>query len=155
MNLGIITTAIILVAISASPIIYYVASHKKNNHQLINSLKNLASKHQHTIHEFDICAPLIIGIDNKSEIIYFLKQQENSTVNQLVSIKEVSAAILEMQYDKNTNLRVVETLGIRFLPKKGHVSDVYWEFYNSNDTFQLNGELQVARVWVDRINKLL
>lgn len=153
MNLGITVIGAVMVAVCATPIVYFVASDKNQKKQLLQSLKTFAAQHNHSIHQFEICTHLIIGLDNKSNTLYMMKMHENKMQQHFLNLQDVAAAILETQHGKNTTLKVVERLGIKFLPKKGHVSDLYWEFYNSDDTFQLNGELQLAQSWVERINK--
>lgn len=155
MNLGITVTGAILVAICAAPVIYFVSSQKNEKKQLVQALKNAAAQFGHIIDKFDICSHFVIGIDNTSSSLYLVKQKENKIEQYNLSLKDITAATLETHYGKNTSLKVVERLGIRFLPKKGHVSDMYWELYNSDDSFQLNGELQLAQSWIERINKAL
>lgn len=155
MNLGITVTGAILVAVCATPIVYFVASQKNNNKYLVKSLKKLAAEYGHTINQYDICAHIIIGLDITSSMLYLIKQKGNEIEQHAISLKEISATILETHYAKNNNSKVIERLGIRFLPKKGHVSDVFLEFYNTDDTFQLNGELQLVQTWIERINKVL
>ncbi len=155
MNLGITITGAILVAVCASPIVYFVASQKNHNKNLVQSLKKLAAQYDHTINQYDICAHMIIGLDITSSMLYLIKQKGDEIEQHAISLKEISAATLETHYAKNNNLKVIERLGIRFLPKNGYVSDVFLEFYNTDDTFQLNGELQLTQTWIERINKVL
>lgn len=155
MNLGITITGALLVAVCATPVVYFVASQKNQKKQLIQALKQLAAQHGCTIGHYELCAQLIIGIDGSAQRLFLIIKKDQQLIPHSLPLNAVAAVTLETVYGKNTALKVVEQLGLRFLPKKGHVSDLYWELYNSDDSFQLNGELQLAHSWIERIHKAL
>lgn len=155
MNIGINVIGAILVAICASPIIYFIASRKNQEKKLINALKTFATQHHETIGNYEICGQFIVGVNDHLSTLYFAKQHENKLVVEKLLLKEVAGAVVETKYRTDKHSKSIEHLGIRFLPKRGQVSEFYWDFYNIQNNFQLNGELQLADSWVKRINQII
>lgn len=155
MNTGITVIGAILVAICAAPIIYFIVSRKNQEKKLITSIKKYAAQHQETINTFDICGQLIVGVTENASTLYFAKQLDDVLHIEKLALKEVSGAVVETKYRTDKHSKSIEHLGIRFLPKNGPVSELYWCIFNIKDNFQLNGELLWADSLVKRINKLI
>lgn len=155
MNIGITVVSVILVAVCASPIIYFIVSRKNQEKKIITSIKKLAAQNQETISAYETCGQLIVGVNNNSATLYYAKQLDDRFLIEKLSLKQVAGAVVETKYKNDSPSKLIEHLGIRFLPKNGQVADLYWNFYNIKDNFQLNGELQLAESWVKRINQMV
>lgn len=143
----------ILVALCAMPFFYFGFGRKIKEKKTLQALKDFANQHQSTITSYEVSGELIIGLDDTTKTLFMSKHFEGQVTNKVLQLVDVTGCSVEKQYKNYGKQQVVERLGIRFITKKGN--DVYWELFNSNETYQLNGELQLADGWVDKIKSQL
>ena len=155
MNIEITIIGAILVALCTLPFVYFGMSRKTKEKKVLQALKDFASQHQSTITTHDVSGELIIGLDETTKILFMSKHFEGQVTNKVLQLSDVTGCSVEKLYKNYGTQQVVDRLGIRFITKKGNASDEYWELFNSNETYQLSGELQLADAWVSRIKNHL
>ena len=153
MNIEITIIGAILVALCALPFVYFGMSRKNKEKKVIQALKDFASQHQSTITTYDVSGELVIGLDENSKTLFMSKHFEGQVTNKVLQLSDVTGCSVEKHFKNYGSQQVVERLGIRFITKKAN--DVYWELFNSNETYQMSGELQLADAWVGRIKSHL
>lgn len=155
MNIEITIIGAILVALCAIPFVYFAMSRKNNEKKVLQALKDFAQQHQSTITSHEVSGELIIGLDDTSKTLFMSKCFEGQVVNKVIHLSDITGCAVEKHYKSYGKQQSVDRLGLRFTPKKASATDVYWEFFNSNETYQLSGELQLAEAWVDKIKSQL
>lgn len=153
MNIEITIIGAILVALCALPFVYFGMSRKTKEKKVLQALKDFASQHKSTITTYDVSGELEIGLDETSKTLFMSKHFEGQVTNKVLQLSDVTGCSVEKHYKNYGTQQVVERLGIRFITKKAN--DVYWELFNSNETYQMSGELQLAEAWVSRIKSQL
>jgi hypothetical protein len=155
MNIEITIIGAILVALCAMPFVYFGMSRKNKEKKVVQALKDFASQHKSTITTHDVSGELIIGLDETTKTLFMSKHFEGQVTNKVLQLSDVTGCAVEKHYKNYGNQQVVDQLSIRFITKKGNASEVYWELFNSNETYQLSGELQLADDWVSKIKSQL
>uniref|UniRef100_UPI00404B4DCB hypothetical protein n=1 Tax=Gelidibacter sp. TaxID=2018083 RepID=UPI00404B4DCB len=153
MNIEITIIGAILVALCALPFFYFGFGRKIKEKKTLQALKDFANQHQSTISSYEVSGELIIGLDETSKTLFMSKHFEGQVTNKVLQLTDVTGCSVEKHYKNYGTQQVVERLGIRFVTKKAN--DVYWELFNSNETYQMSGELQLADAWVSRIKSQL
>ena len=155
MNIEITIIGAILVALCAMPFVYFDMSRKNKEKKVVQALKDFASQHQSTITSHEVSGELIIGLDDTTKTLFMSKHFEGQVTNKVLQLSDVTGCAVEKHYKSYGNQQVIDQLGIRFITKKRNASEVYWELFNSNETYQLSGELQLAEAWVGKIKSQL
>lgn len=154
------TSAIIgiaLIAISILPFIILSKNRKKRSKETIEKLNTFASKEGATIHHYDICKNLIIGMDNQKNILFFIKKTDKEAVNKSIPLNDYKSFHLIKETrkvgEKNNSYVLIERLALSFIPIIGNNSPQELEFYNSVKTIQLSTELQTIQKWSEIVAK--
>ncbi len=155
MDTSTIIIGAILLAICILPFVLISRNRKKKERELLNSLSNLANEHHCKISQFEVCGDQMIGIDEDTKSIFFIKQTDKEKVAKYVSLHTVQRCELVKTTANTAGDTIIDRLELKFVPIDSHQPQYIIEFYNSSERFQLSGELQMIEKWfaiiLDRI----
>ncbi len=155
------TTIIGLVAIAliSLPFLLMSKSRKDREKQLFNSLQTIANKFNSNINEFDVGPGFAIGLTTNQQAVVFYKNKNETEVEKIISLDEIQKckvnSINNSTKSGSSVESFVERLELAFIPKNKRPDDLKIELYNAKDSFQLNGEYQLALKWEGLINTKL
>ena len=151
MDTGTIIMGTILIAIVVVPMSLLGRNGRKTKHKLLNLLESFANKENCKISEQEVCDDFAIGIDNENKVVFFTRlsgeNYETERVN-LSDIKTCKSNVTSRAVSFNGRKdKVVERLGLSFIPKNSNSQPVELEFFNAEKNTQLNGEFQALEKW--------
>ena len=155
MDTSTIIIGAILLAICILPFVLISRNRKKKEQELLKSLTNLANEHQSKISQFEVCGDQMIGIDEDTKSIFFIKQTDKETVVKHVSLSNVQHCELVKTTVNSSGDTIIDRLELKFVPIDPHQPQYIIEFYNLSERFQLNGELQMIEKWFKIIEDLI
>jgi hypothetical protein len=158
-----LSTILILAAIIAiSVILYLVVSMRSKNKEKkkLQVLNDYASKHNCTITKNEIYGNISIGIDEKSNFLFFIKSNDETRELKHVNLSEIRNCKVvhtgrTVQFN-NSSTKVIDRLDLCFNPVNKNKEQIQLGFYNVElDGSILNGELQLVEKWSDILNNKL
>jgi len=159
MQLNNIIIGAIIIVICIVPFILLGQGKKKRKRKILESLNNIANQHDCTIGKHEICGDFIIGIDETKKAVFFMKQLAEKTVEQYVNLLEIAnckarttARAVEFG---NGSQSVIEKLELSFIPIDKNKKEISFEFFNTDISSQLIGELQSIEEWSKLINDFI
>ncbi|WP_108424871.1 hypothetical protein [Flagellimonas amoyensis] len=154
-DFGTLLIGSITVAICAIPFVLTIGSRKKREKQMMKSLQTLAAQHNCQIGQREFCGNYVLGMDKADRFVFFYQAIKEQTKEQTVDLMEVAACKPMNIGRKIAGERVVERLGLEFVPMDKDISEIHLELYNNDHSFQLRGELQSMEKWSRLINDRL
>lgn len=156
------TILIVASIIAISVILYVIVSVQSKNKakKKLQVLSDYASKHNCSITKNEIYNNISIGMDEKTNFLFFIKSNDNIDVLKHVNLSEIRNCKVvntgrTVQFN-NSNTTVIEKLNLCFYPANKNKEQIQLEFYNVElDGSILNGELQLAEKWSDILNNKL
>jgi len=159
MNLGTAITGAIFIAIFMLPFIFMLRGRKKKEKQLRKSILTLASNHHCKISQLEISEEFAIGIDETLNQLFFLKKTANKEIAQHVNLVEIKSCRViktgNTTGNKEDIYKSIDKLDLNFsfLDKKNH--DISFVFYDSEENFGMDGEIQIIEKWAKIVNDRL
>lgn len=159
MDLGTLIIAAVLVAICAVPFMIMGRNKKKREKQLLQLLFDTASKENCKLTQSEFLNDIAIGLDGINNKLFFFKKIDAIEVEQHVSLSEIKNCGLlnsnrPLDTKKNKDI-IIEKIGLTFTPIDKNKTNIVFEFFNSEETMLLSGELQLAQKWAKIINEKL
>ncbi|KAA3651291.1 MAG: hypothetical protein DWP98_03250 [Bacteroidetes bacterium] len=155
-NLGTIIISSVFIGICLIPIVLTKGNKKKREKAFLAALNNIASNHNGKISQFEICGDIAIGIDEDNHFAYFYKNVKEKVEELYADLSQTKCCMINnvssIAKYKDHNVKVIEKLELKFLPKVKNNNEVKFEFYNDDESMDLNGELQAIQKWTDLIN---
>lgn len=159
MNLGTAITGAIFIAIFMLPFIFMLHGRKKKEKQLVKSILAIAYNHHCKISQQDISEEFAIGLDETQNQLFFFKKTTDKENAQYVNLSEIkSCKVIKTGNaigNKDDNYKSIDKLDLHFsfLNKKN--PDISFVFYDSEENFGLNGEIQLIEKWGNIVNDRL
>jgi len=160
MDLGTAITAGIMILICAIPFILINRSRKRKKRKLLLLVNQLADKSNSTISKFEIWQNSIIGLDPKNNLLFFGKILKDGITEQFqIDLNRIKSCALKSNYrivnSHEMNQKIIDKIEMSFvsddLKKPAHKIT----FFDSNDNFQLSGEVQMSQKWERLISNQL
>jgi hypothetical protein len=159
MDLGTLEIALVLVAICVVPFILMGRNKKKRDKQLLQLLLNSATKENCKITQSEYLNDIAIGLDEANNKLFFFKKIEENEIAQHVNLLEMkSCGILNSNRPLDSKKHkdvIIEKIGLSFTPIEKNKTHTIFEFFNSEETMLLSGELQLAQKWAKIVNDKL
>ncbi|WP_372754346.1 hypothetical protein [Labilibaculum sp.] len=144
MELGKAITGLIMLACFIVPIIILGFIKKRNKKQIVNSLSDFAKQNHCIIDEYEFCSNFVIGIDKIHNFIFFLQKYDQENKIKQINLSEIkSSKKLITKHGHN----IISRLDLLFYPLSKNADAIDLEFYNSEQSFELNDELQTLEKW--------
>ena len=159
MDIGTAIIGAISIAIFASPFAITGLGRKKKEKKLMQALSNLAKQHNGTIHQHDFSGEFVIGIDETANYIYFFKNMKDKEVAHAINLASIqNCKVINKSStinNKGHNYKVTELLELSLAALDKSKPDILLEFYNADENYQINDELQLIEKWSKIINDRL
>jgi hypothetical protein len=113
----------------------------------MQSLQDEAQKVNCTIQEHEFCCNMMIGLDKTNNTIFFIKKTDVKCEQSLIVLSGIKQCELLKTLRSTHEPNQIEKLALNFISKDDKVACVVLNFYDSNERFQMNGELQMIEKW--------
>ena len=155
-----LTIAVIIILLILAPFIYMNSKINKKENKLKAKLNAQAEKHNCQIRDIDIWSNSIIGIDEKSQKLFFVFKSEieefvaDFNINELKSCELIN--INHTIVKEKENYKIIDQLDLKLNFLNPSLKTANIEFYNfEKSSVPLNGELQLIEKWQTKLNKLI
>ncbi|MUH37223.1 hypothetical protein D9O36_15335 [Zobellia amurskyensis] len=161
MNLDLGTTLIgtISAVICAAPFVLVTRSVKKKEKAMLRSLNDFADQDNCKIHEHEYVGDFIIGMDTTKNVVFFYRKEKDSSEKLSVDLKDVkNCHVSKIGKSVRHNGKVeqtIERIELVFTTSPTASRDVVFELFNTQNNLQLNGELQTAEKWAQKVNTIV
>ncbi len=149
----------IAIAFCIAPFVFMYKSRKKNESALLHALKELANSYKSNIATYDCGPSFAIGIDDNNTYIFYTKVSQDQSIDQCVPLGKIKNCFINAEsrsVNRNkTSEMVTDKLELVFEPKDKSLGLCRFEFFNSDEHFQPNGERHLLQKWDTIINKQL
>lgn len=148
MDLGSIIIGILSISVIIIPILIMNKNRKKRKEKILENLKSIAVEKNCLISNYEFCGNFIIGIDDTKSYVFFYKKNNEAEATK-VNVNLCNIADCKLINIGRTvgNSKIIDKAGIRFVPLSKTAPPLDMEFYNSEESMHMNGELQVAEKW--------
>lgn len=150
-------TTIIGAVVLLACIVPLVMAHnntKKKEKKLYTLLAGYAQTASCKISQYDTWLTNIIGIDNDTKTVFFVKQENDINLSQTVKLEDVKSCHVRGT-ENIANIDDASRLELVFVHKNQNEGETVIEFYNRDASIQLNDELQLIKKWEAIVNKHL
>jgi hypothetical protein len=134
-------------------------SRRNKKKKILNTVKEIANKSNCNITEFEVFGDFIIGIFENDESSYFFKYVKDQKLAQTIHLNEIKSSEIRTanrNYQSGgENFSMIEKLEINFLPSEPGKPYILMEFYNVEESIQLDEEYRLIEKWVKIINETI
>jgi hypothetical protein len=156
MDSGMIVIGIVSVLICALPIILTNRSRNKRTKLHLALLKEKAKDQNCEITQHEIGDTYSIGIDENRNCLFFLAINKGVVRDQFVDLYTIGdSKIANISRPISGNDKIIDSLSLQLSPRLKKQATIVLEFYNSEVSFQLGGEIKSLEKWNVVINDLL
>ncbi|HPB26304.1 MAG TPA: hypothetical protein PLE11_11140 [Bacteroidales bacterium] len=153
-NTTIISLAILLALTVVLILIFRIKNQSKIKKKLL-VLQDYASQNNCSITEHEFCGDLLLGMDENSGIVCFIKFTDDAVIRRHISLAEIADCKVVNTSRSANGAVVIDKLELCFTAKEKTKPQVFWEFYNSHNNPTLIGELQLIGKWAEIIKSKL
>ncbi|MDO9595076.1 MAG: hypothetical protein Q7J19_08785 [Lutibacter sp.] len=159
MNLGTAIVGAIFIAIFMLPFIFMLNGRKKKEKQLMQSILNVASNHNCKISQQEINEEFAIGLDETLNHLFFFKKTKDKEIAQHIDLKEIkSCKVVKTDHatgNKEDSYKSIDKLDLHFSFLDRKNPDISFVFYDSEENFGMDGEIQMIEKWSKIVNDRL
>lgn len=159
MDLGTAIVGAICAALCILPFVLMNRNRKKNERQILLSLKNNASQHDSQISQYELHGHFAIGVDQTKKYVYFYHQDKGVTNEQFIDLAEIESCkpvnTHRVVSHRDGDQKIIERLDLCLTPRDRSKQPFNLEFFNAQHSPQLNGELQIVENWSNVIGALI
>ncbi len=146
----------ILLAVCVLPLVLLGRKSGKKEKVLLRMLQAEAQQEGCIVNTYEFSGDCVIGLDETANQLFFAKKTDKEESSKSVKLNEIQNCRLittgELAKNTDSSQRTMETLGLAFRSVKKETPEFTLEFFNTQDSIQLNGELQLAEKWVRIVN---
>lgn len=149
MEVGNIVIGAILVTVVVVPFILSGRNSKKIKKQMLLSLRAIANKHSGNISIHEFCGDFVIGMDEVKNFVFFYKKREGGDLEFYIDLSEIKSCrvhILRRESNNGAN-KVIDKVDLSFTPHDKAKKVIDLEFYSTDVSSVLAGELQAIEKW--------
>lgn len=157
MGLGNIIIGAVLMATFVVPFVLAGRSNKKGKNQMLLSLRTIANQHNSSISIHEFCGDFVIGMDELKNFVFFYKKSEGKELTNYIDLSEMKSChvhILRRESLKGAD-KLIDKLDLSFTPHDRTKKVINLEFYNTEVSSVLTGELQAIEKWSKLISDRL
>lgn len=149
----------IIVLLLCLPIFLLNRNKRKERRKNLKILSDLASTNGGKIDKHEILNHFAIGIDMDKKCLYYCQIGQNPDANQVVDLTQFKNSRVVRRTSTNRSddgtEQMIDHLALGLIPLSKKNKEIQLEFYNSDLSMRLSGELQSLQEWSERINKIL
>lgn len=160
MELGTAITAGIMMLICAIPFILIYRSRKKKEKKLLSLISQVAEKSNSTISTFETWQNSIIGLDDQKNLLFYGRMNNNEVnIQREIDLNKIKNCVLNTNYrivsSNETNQKFIDKIELCLGLDDSKKSTYKLTFFDSDDNFQLSGEVQLSQKWERLISNQL
>lgn len=159
MNSGTAITGAILIAIFMLPFILMLNGRKKKQKQLVKSILAIANNHKCKLSQQEISEEFAIGLDETENQLFFVKRTTDKEIAKHLNLAEIkSCKVIKTGTtvgNKDDNYKTLDKLDLHFSFFDKKNADISLPFYDSEENFGLDGEIQMIEKWANIVNNRL
>ena len=159
MNLGTVIVGAIFIAIFMLPFIFMLSGRKKKEKQLKQSILAIANNHNCKISQQEICDEFAIGLDETLNQLFFFKKTTEKEIAQHINLAEIkSCKVIKTEHstgNKQDSVKLIDKLDLHFSFLDRKNPDISLVFYDSEENFGMDGEIQMIEKWSKIVNDRL
>lgn len=159
MEPGSIIIGLLAACLCALPFILMSNSRKKDEKILLDGLKAMASSESQQINEYDFSTDSAIGLSHDKSKVYYYKNAKGQETKIALNLAEYETCSVNKikRIIKNTHPEqsIIDKLELVFNPKNHSNPPKKIVIFNSEEQFELTGQLQFASKWADKIDAIL
>lgn len=130
---------------------------KKREKLFLQPLLKMAAQNNCQIHKHEIFGNFAIGMDETKNFVFFHKLANDEVIEQSVDLGEIqSCKVINtsrmLKSRDGGSQKVIDRLQLSFIPLTKTKPGIKMEFFNSEVSIRLNGELQLIEKWSKLIN---
>lgn len=153
MDLGTLIIVIICIIIFVVPFVIFNRKNKSASNSLVKKLKEYATSQQYTLEEYENEDELVLGIDYKNRIAFFLNNRiEADKQPKHINLDSFSLCRVNQLTQGSGDESVIKKISLDFIPKSKKEDILSFVLYEESDERRLNNEVQLSRKWVDIFN---
>ncbi len=157
MGLGNIIIGAVLMAAFVVPFVLSGRNSKKRKNKMLLSLRAIANQHNSSVSIHEFCGDFVIGMDELKNFVFFHKKSEGKELTNFIDLSEIKncrAHILRRDAVKGAD-KMIDKLDLSFTPHDKTKKVIDLEFYNTDVSSVLIGELQVVEKWAKLVTDRL
>lgn len=159
MEISHLVSVLVFLALVAIPIWYLVQSGGKEKKALLKRVNHVKEQHQLNFSQSDSWDNIVLGLDQAAGKLLYFKDINGTDYHVLVDLgtiahcKKVNVSrSVKVGKDSST---VVDQLGLELMPKGANEKPVMLEFYNSDNSFLFNFQLEIQGKWHTTIEETI
>jgi len=152
MDLSTAIIGLIVISLFTMPFVMIRRIGKKSEQMMLKSLNQLAESKHCKISQFEQWGNFAIGLDEANHKVFYHKLRNGVAIEQFLDLATIERAIVEKITRSTSNGTKIERLELGFIPAAKTKPEFFMEFYNSDISSQLGGELQAIEKWAKMIN---
>lgn len=153
MDINMIAIGAILIAVVTIPFLYMANGAKKQKQLLSNSLQQLANANSCVLTKHNIYNSMAIGIDENKGLVFFYKKLNDKEESKIIDLSQTHKCIVVKKTKRINKSEIIDSISLLFHQNDGN--DLQFEFYNDDESLQLNGELAAAESWKKEVDNNL
>lgn len=138
------------------PFVIMNRKRKKKEKIIFQSLSEFAFQKNCQIDQYEVFGQLAIGIDENRDFLFFYKQTNDHEEEHTLNLGDIQRCKVinttRRVRKKEGNHYIIERLELSFIPLARNEVDIKWEFFNSDVSIRVSGELQLIEKWSKLIN---
>lgn len=158
-NLGSAIFGAIIIILCIFPFILLSRNRRKKKKKYLMALSEMASEKGGKIDHYEIVGNLSIGIDKTNKFLYFRNSIEDPATHKIIDLNTIqrSRVINKSRIMRNEDGRqkIIDRLQLGFIPLSKNQPEIKLEFYNSDISIRLYGELESIEKWSELVNDLV
>lgn len=159
MNIQILFTGLVILAICIIPFVLMGIYKKKKAQQLLNDLYGFATKHHCIISEYESGGDYIIGLDNVKKVLFFYKNAHHHTMIEKLELAQVKhcrsvTSVAEIKSEDGTK-KTTDSIELVFGMKAENKPEVRWTLFDTLNDMVMIEEHQLAERWAAKVKQLL
>ncbi len=141
-------------ALLVAPIIFFQRKRKAKKRRLLQDFTAKANEQELAIGPHEFWAPYYaIGLDPVKKKLLYTRHVEGVEQQVLVDLLEVSSArVINLSKDSNDG-RIIDRIDLAFAYRNTKRPEKMVEFYNKEESLNLNDELRLAEKWMKLVNE--
>lgn len=156
MELGSALVGAIAIIICVLPFALMNRSKKQRRQSFLDAIHALANQNKCEIHKSDVFSYFAIGVDENKGVVFFYKKSSDKEITETVHLSDIRLCkIIKSNSSLNKNgqrVNIIEKQSLTLAFKEANKADISLEFFNSDDSVQLCGEIQACEKWMELIN---
>ncbi|UXP31141.1 hypothetical protein N6H18_12360 [Reichenbachiella agarivorans] len=152
-------TGLVVIALCVMIFVIIHKSRVNKERELVNGLKAIALSCNSDIQEVECGLEFAIGMSDVKDYVFFYKKRQDYTNEQYVPLSAVGKCYVQSvrrpHPAKGSTEVIIDKLDLILEFKDKKLGQRRFEFYNSDERLQMNGEMQLIQNWESIINNCL